>query len=211
METASTMVDAKIANQIGVITLNNPRKQNALSKELMGELCAALEDLRQREARVIILRAPAGSKVFSSGHDVRELPTNGRDPLTYNDPMRRLIRTIETVPRAGDCNGRGHGVGRRLRTGDELRSDRRRRRQHVCDYAGQVGCALQHLRGTELPQHRRHAALQGDAVYSAADRGPAPGGARHREPCRPKRRIGDADPDHRRNRLRGIRRSSSVF
>jgi methylmalonyl-CoA decarboxylase len=98
METASTMVDAKIANRIGVITLNNPRKQNALSKELIGELCAALEDLRQREARVIILRAPAGSKVFSSGHDVRELPTNGRDPLTYNDPLRRLIRIIEMFP-----------------------------------------------------------------------------------------------------------------
>jgi methylmalonyl-CoA decarboxylase len=98
METAPAMVDTKIANRIGVITLNNPRKQNALSKELMGELCAALEDLRRREARVIILRTSAGSKVFSSGHDVRELPTNGRDPLTYNDPMRRLIRTIEMFP-----------------------------------------------------------------------------------------------------------------
>src|SRR5579859_6632207 len=98
METTSAMVDAKIANRIGVITLNNPRKQNALSKELIGELCAALEDLRMREARVIILRAPAGSKVFSSGHDVRELPTNGRDPLTYNDPLRRLVRTIEMFP-----------------------------------------------------------------------------------------------------------------
>jgi methylmalonyl-CoA decarboxylase len=98
MESAPAMVDAKIANRIGVITLNYPRKQNALSKELMGELCAALEDLRRREARVIILRAPVGSKVFSAGHDVRELPTNGRDPLTYNDPMRRLIRTIEMFP-----------------------------------------------------------------------------------------------------------------
>ena len=98
MGTVSATVDAKIANRSGVITLDNPRKQNALSKELMDALCAALEDLRQREARVIIVRAPAGSKVFSSGHDVRELPTNGRDPLTYNDPMRRLIRTIETFP-----------------------------------------------------------------------------------------------------------------
>ena len=92
------MVDAKIANRIGVITLNNPRKQNALSKELINELCAALEEMRNREARAMILRAPAGSKVFSSGHDVRELPTNGRDPLTYNDPLRRVIRMIELFP-----------------------------------------------------------------------------------------------------------------
>jgi methylmalonyl-CoA decarboxylase len=98
METASTLVDAKIANRIGVLTLNNPRKQNALSRELIDELCAALDEMRRRGARAIILRAPAGAKVFSSGHDVRELPTNGRDPLTYNDPMRRIIRLIETFP-----------------------------------------------------------------------------------------------------------------
>lgn len=98
MGTASVMVDAKIANRIAVITLENPRKQNALSRELIGELCAALEDMRKREARVIVLRAPAGSKVFFSGHDVRELPTNGRDPLTYNDPLRKVIRLIEMLP-----------------------------------------------------------------------------------------------------------------
>ena len=29
---------------------------------------------------------------------MRELSTNGRDPLTYNDPMRRVIRMIELFP-----------------------------------------------------------------------------------------------------------------
>jgi methylmalonyl-CoA decarboxylase len=98
METAPALIDAKIANRIGILTLNNPRKQNALSKELIEELCAGLEEMRRREARVIVLRAPAGCNVFSSGHDVRELPTNGRDPLTYNDPLRRLVRIIELFP-----------------------------------------------------------------------------------------------------------------
>ena len=28
------------------------------------------------------------------------MPTNGRDPLTYTDPLRRLVRTIETYPHA---------------------------------------------------------------------------------------------------------------
>ena len=98
METAAATVDAKIANHIGILTLNNPRKQNALSRELIDELCAALDEMRRREARAIILRALPGSRVFSSGHDVRELPTNGRDPLTYNDPLRRIIRLIEMFP-----------------------------------------------------------------------------------------------------------------
>ena len=98
MDTALAMVNTKISGNIGVITLNNPLKRNALSTELISDLCAALEEMRQQEVRVVILRAPAGSKVFSSGHDVRELPTNGRDPMTYNDPLRRVIRNIELFP-----------------------------------------------------------------------------------------------------------------
>jgi methylmalonyl-CoA decarboxylase len=98
MGTEQTLVDAKIAGKIAAITLNNPAKQNALSKELIDELCVALDEMRERQCRVVILRAPTGAKVFSSGHDVRELPTNGRDPLTYNDPLRRVIRTIELHP-----------------------------------------------------------------------------------------------------------------
>jgi methylmalonyl-CoA decarboxylase len=98
MKTDYTLVDASVANSIGLITLNNPQKHNALSRDLIHDICAALESMRSEEVRVVILRAPAGAKVFSAGHDIRELPTNGRDPLTYNDPLRLLVRTIEHFP-----------------------------------------------------------------------------------------------------------------
>ena len=71
MDTALAMVDVVITDKIGVITFNNSMKQNALSKGLIADLCAALEEIRMQEARVVILRAPAGANVFSSGHDVR--------------------------------------------------------------------------------------------------------------------------------------------
>ena len=45
-------------------------------------------------AKVVILRAAPGAKVWSAGHDVKELPTNGRDPLTYDDPLRQVVRAI---------------------------------------------------------------------------------------------------------------------
>jgi methylmalonyl-CoA decarboxylase len=95
MKTDLAFVEATISNNIGIITLNNPRKHNSLSTALIDELCAALDAMRDQAARVVILRAPAGSKVFSSGHDIGELPTNGRDPLTYTDPLRRVVRMIE--------------------------------------------------------------------------------------------------------------------
>ena len=58
----------------------------------------ALSDLTGAGARAIILRAHKGAKVWSAGHDVRELPTNGRDPLTYDDPLRRVVRVIKESP-----------------------------------------------------------------------------------------------------------------
>ena len=43
----------------------------------------------------MILRARPGASVWSAGHDVGELPAHGRDPLAYNDPLRRLVRAIQ--------------------------------------------------------------------------------------------------------------------
>jgi methylmalonyl-CoA decarboxylase len=83
-----------IDGAIGVITLENG-KVNALSKSLLDDITSALAALPSSPVRVVILRAPSGSKVFSAGHDVNELPTNGRDPLTYSDPLRQVVRAIE--------------------------------------------------------------------------------------------------------------------
>lgn len=91
------LVQAAIADSIGTITLNNPRMHNALSAALLDGLIAALESMKTT-ARVVILRAPPGAKVFSAGHDVKELPLSGRDPLTFVDPLRRAIRAIEEHP-----------------------------------------------------------------------------------------------------------------
>jgi len=82
---------------VGTITVSDG-KVNALSKELIQGICEALEAMKMQAVRVVILRAPKGAEVFSAGHDVRELPTNGRDPLTYNDPLRQAVRMIELHP-----------------------------------------------------------------------------------------------------------------
>jgi methylmalonyl-CoA decarboxylase len=80
---------------IGTITLDNAAKRNALSEALIQELIAALGEFRRQRVRAVVLRAPPGAKVWSAGHDVGELPTDGRDPLGWGDPLRELIREIE--------------------------------------------------------------------------------------------------------------------
>jgi methylmalonyl-CoA decarboxylase len=87
-----------IADNIGTITLNDPRRRNALSRSLIEEVIAALCSFREAKARVVILRAMEGAKVFSAGHDVMELPESRRDPLGWDDPLRQLVREIENFP-----------------------------------------------------------------------------------------------------------------
>jgi methylmalonyl-CoA decarboxylase len=48
--------------------------------------------------RVVVLRAKAGVKIWSSGHDVSELPEGRRDPLGWHDPLKELVRSIENYP-----------------------------------------------------------------------------------------------------------------
>jgi methylmalonyl-CoA decarboxylase len=87
-----------LSESIGTITLCHDHKCNALGRGLISELIKALNDLVYQKARVIVLRAKAGSKVWSAGHDVGELPQPGRDPLTYDDPLEQAIRAIQRCP-----------------------------------------------------------------------------------------------------------------
>ncbi|MHB1558400.1 MAG: methylmalonyl-CoA decarboxylase [Isosphaeraceae bacterium] len=88
----------QIDGQTGIITLNNDAKRNALSRALIDELVAALDEMNERQVRSVIVRAQPGVKVWSAGHDATELPTSGRDPLGYDDPLRRAVRAIATIP-----------------------------------------------------------------------------------------------------------------
>src|SRR5262245_17103054 len=82
---------------IGTITLNQPTKRNALSEALVEELLAALRHFAEASARVVIICADREAKVWSSGHDVAELP-QGQDPLAYSDPLERLLRAVRGFP-----------------------------------------------------------------------------------------------------------------
>ncbi len=50
-------------DSIATITLNNHRKLNALSRALIDEIIQALREFRKDEIRVVILRAPEGSRI----------------------------------------------------------------------------------------------------------------------------------------------------
>ena len=92
------LVKSHVENHIGTITLNDPKTLNSLSGFLIKDLLDTLDRFRREEVRVVILRARLGSKTWSAGHNVGELPKHARDPLTYSDPLRVAIRKIQEYP-----------------------------------------------------------------------------------------------------------------
>ena len=93
-----SLVKKELADSIGTIIMDNPAKRNVLSDKMIHAITDALDGFRQQKVRVVVLRATQGTKVWSSGHDVNELPDRGRDPLSWNDPLRVLVRAIQEFP-----------------------------------------------------------------------------------------------------------------
>ncbi len=93
-----TLVLTERRDAVGIVTLNHPLRRNALSRAMVDGIVAALVGFGRERLRAVVLRAAAGSTVWSAGHDVDELPDSGRDPLGWDDPLRQLIREIELCP-----------------------------------------------------------------------------------------------------------------
>jgi len=92
------LVLTEIRDAVGTLVMNHPEKRNALGNELIDEVVAALCDFREKGIRAAVLRAPAGTKVWSAGRDVGELSHPGRDPLGFGDALRVLVRAIQEFP-----------------------------------------------------------------------------------------------------------------
>lgn len=83
---------------IGYLTLNQPKKINALSKKMVAELSEALARIGENEAlKVVVLRA-AGNH-FCAGHDLSEMV--GCDMQEYRsifDRCGRMMMAIRRIP-----------------------------------------------------------------------------------------------------------------
>jgi enoyl-CoA hydratase/carnithine racemase len=80
------------------VTMNRPKKRNALSEAHMLELIDSFREIgERREASVVILRGEGPA--FCAGHDLSEMV--GRDPGDYRrifDVCCHLMETIQSIP-----------------------------------------------------------------------------------------------------------------
>ncbi len=90
------MIKFSIENQIARLTFNNDKKRNSLSFEMLEDIYEALDQIDD-SVRVLVIRANKGSKVWSAGFNIDELPLPGQDPLPFNHPLETLLRKLQNV------------------------------------------------------------------------------------------------------------------
>src|SRR5262249_9697447 len=96
--TTMALVQKSVEASVGTITLDHREKHNALSGALIADLLESLTGLVKSGARVVVLRAPRGAKVWSARHDVRELPIWPR--ATGRSASAPAGRVLCAVPRS---------------------------------------------------------------------------------------------------------------
>jgi methylmalonyl-CoA decarboxylase len=91
------LVHAQVIDGVGLITLDDPSRRNSLSAVMLQQLQDALARFRTDKVRVVVLGDRPDAKVFSAGHNIRELRTDC-DPLSYDEPLERALRAIRSYP-----------------------------------------------------------------------------------------------------------------
>ena len=83
---------------VALVTMNRPKKRNALSLEHMQELISCLKAIGETGETSVVVLHGAGP-AFCAGHDLSEMV--GRDPNFYRhlfDVCCELMQTIQTIP-----------------------------------------------------------------------------------------------------------------
>ncbi len=98
---------------VAVVTLNKPRKKNAISFAMWQQLGDIFTKLRNRaDIRVVILTGAGGN--FSAGADISEFPemrASAEASQTYSEAGRRATQALRDLPQPTIAAVHGYGVG----------------------------------------------------------------------------------------------------
>ncbi len=86
-----------LADHIATVTFDRDEKRNAFNHAMAEEVIAGIETAERRGARVLVLRANPGARVWCAGHDLGDLRADS-DPTRSGDPMLRLFDRVLDSP-----------------------------------------------------------------------------------------------------------------
>ena len=97
-KTEQDLVQFECRDNIGIVVMNCPHKLNCFSSEMVAGILRAFETFENARVRVVIIRSYPGAKVWSAGHNIKEIPLDGQDPLYWNVPFEQLLHRVQNCP-----------------------------------------------------------------------------------------------------------------
>jgi enoyl-CoA hydratase/carnithine racemase len=110
---------AEVDQNVGWLTISNPRKRNALSVAMMNQLGELLHQLHNDPSVLVVVLRGEGGKAFASGADIAEFEARHNDVearRVADDAVTRLFTGLSTLDRpliamiGGYCIGAGLAV-----------------------------------------------------------------------------------------------------
>ncbi len=102
----------EVKDGLAVLTINRPDKLNALNNEVMKEIKAAFEHIRENDEVKAVIVTGAGEKAFVAGADITEIHTLDETSGTYFAQVGHDIFTlIEKLPKPVIAAVNGFALG----------------------------------------------------------------------------------------------------
>lgn len=92
------LLKVDINDRICFVTMNDADHFNCLSSRMCNQLIHVIDKAYKDECVGIVIKAETKRNVWSAGHDIKELPVEGQDPLSFDVPMEKLLRDVQDVP-----------------------------------------------------------------------------------------------------------------
>ena len=103
------LVDVELSDEVAMITLDSQHNRNALSRQLVAELHACLDDAEAADVRAIVLRHEGPA--FCAGADLKERSDEPADSTPFATAMTRLMDTPRPTIAAVEGAVRAGGIG----------------------------------------------------------------------------------------------------
>ena len=102
-------VTMNVAERVATITLDSQHNRNALSKQLLAELHACLDEAVRAQVRAIVFRHEGPA--FCAGADLKEQSNEPTDPTAFVSVLERLMDATCPTISAVDGAVRAGGIG----------------------------------------------------------------------------------------------------
>ena len=94
------------------ITLNRPKKLTAMNALCIGEMRAALAEVRGDDSVRVVVVSGAGERAFTAGADISEVTDKSPQEMhSYNRQWLALFDDIESLPKPVIASAHGYATG----------------------------------------------------------------------------------------------------